>query len=148
VTNFSSFAHMYFRDDYWSWTCHTLPWKFKNIQWISQYPSIFILPSVYKVCSLSVCITFYTTKLIELKKFSVLFFVCLFVCFLQGGCCICVCVVFHLRNGEFSFCFCFTTSFLRRFWNLLPHEIVNQEGENEGKSRYPFSMNLFTMYVN
>lgn len=31
---------------------------------------------------------------------------------------------------------------------LLPYEILNQEGENEAISRYPFSMNLFTMCVN
>ena len=98
MTNFSSFAHMYFRDDYWSWTCHTLPWKFENIQWISQYPSIFILPSVYKVCSLSVCITFYTTKLIELKKFSVLFFVCLFV--FCRGVAVHVCALFSIWEME------------------------------------------------
>lgn len=118
VTNFSSFAHMYFRDDYWSWTCRTLPWKFKNNQWISQYPSIFILPCLQGMFSLSLY-HIYTTKLTELKKFSGFFF------FVQGGCCVCVCFVFHLRNGEFSFCFCFTSSFLRRrkavtIWNSDP----------------------------
>ena len=79
----------------------------------------------------------------EIQCFGSFFFF-----FFEGGCWVCVGFFFHLRDGEFSFCFCFTTSFLRRFWNLLPHEILNQEGENEAKSRYPFSMNLSTMCVN
>lgn len=92
MIKFSSFAHMYFRDDYRIWTCSMSPQKFKthSVNFvISQYFYSFL--SLKNMFTLSVYHTLYHQIDRVFKKFKWGWVCSVYAC-VHACLCVCVCV--------------------------------------------------------